>query len=343
MAFYKCSKCNRVWQQPVKTCPYCFIDLKEEKSRNAKVIGVSKVSISTIFHPQVPYYLLILEDNLSNKWVYKSERGMAIGDDFIVEPNSDKDAVSVWRIKYDIADAIEEATDLLGGLNLSAASKVLIMPTLVSPNHAYFRENTSPAFLEGVLDFLIRKGLSKENIKIGTQSFDEILVEASAQKSGLLDVCLKNKMMPIDLAKSNFVKKGNLEISEEVINADLVLNLSMMKIGEASSVDNMFRMLKKENYSAAKYLKSNKEIIDEINKNLSNVLTIGEADWVRRSNGIVTFLGLILSGKNPLNVDSVFNKITRARKMPEILNGVELDDISVVGRTIKEVEYGADL
>jgi uncharacterized protein (DUF362 family) len=342
MAFYKCSKCNRVWQQPVKVCPYCFVELEKLKGKTAKVIGVSKVSIPTIFHPQVPYFLLILEDEFSNKWVYKSEKEMSIGEDFVIEPDENKDAVSIWRIKYDMAEAIEEALNLLGGFVLKTGSKVLVMPMIVSPNHAYFRENTSPDFLGGVIEFLLDKGVKKENIKIGTQSFEAVAVEASAQKSGLIDVCLKNNMMPIDLAKSNFIKRGGLEISEEVINADLVLNLSMMKIGRASSADNIFKILKKDNYEAVKYLKSEKEIIDEISGSVSNILTIGEADSVRRSNGIISYLGIILAGKSPLNVDAVFNRITHAARMPEILSSIAIDNIPVVGRTIKEVEYDVD-
>jgi hypothetical protein len=133
-----------------------------------------------------------------------------------------------------------------------------------------------------------------------------------------------------------------LEISEEVINADLVLNLSMMKIGRASSADNILKMLKKDNYEAARYLRSEKEIIDEINGSVSNILTIGEADSIRRSNGIIAYLGIVLAGKNPLSVDVIFNRITHVIKMPEILSNITIENIPVAGRTIKEVEYDVD-
>jgi len=47
-------------------------------------------------------------------------------------------------------------------------------------------------------------------------------------------------------------KKGDLEISEEVFKVDLILNLPILKIGKASSCENLFFLLKKENYLAQK-------------------------------------------------------------------------------------------
>ncbi len=341
MAFYKCPKCERIWQQPVKTCPYCFVDILKMKGEGAKVIGVSKVDIPTLFHPQTPYFLLVLEDNNGNRWVHKSVKEFKVGDE--VRFNSGKDAVVVWRIKYDIPEAIERTEELLGGLSLDENSKVLVLPTLISPNHTYFRDNTSPEFLKAVLDLLFEKGIRLENLKVGTQSFDEIPIEASAQKSGLLDVCLKRNIIPLDLSKTNFVKQGELEISEEVIKANLVLNLSILKMDKASATENMFRMLKKENYSGLKYLSSDKDIAEELEKSTLNVLTLGEAEFVKRGNKLATFMGLIISGKNALHVDRVFNEVATANAVPEILKDINVEDIKVVGREIREVKYNAEV
>ena len=340
MAFYKCSKCERIWQQPVKICPYCFIDVEKMKSKGAKVIGVSKVDIPTLFHPQTPYFLLVLEDSNGNKWVHKSVKELKIGDE--LKFKSDKDAIAVWRIKYDIPEAIEKTEELLGGLNLNENSKVLVLPTLVSPNHTYSRDNTSQDFLKAVLDLLFEKGIKPENMKIGTQSFDEIPIEASAQKSGLLDVCLKRNIVPLDLSKTNFVKQGNLEISEEVTKADLVLNLAILKMDKASATENMFRVLKKENYSGLKYLSSDKDIAEELGKSISNVLTLGEAEFVKRGNKLAAYMGLIISGKNAMHIDRVFNEIATVNTIPEILKDINIEDIKVVGREIREVKYNAE-
>ena len=72
--FFQCPKCNKVWQYPMEKCPECFLDLERIKSKNIKVIGVSKVTIPTMPHPNVPYFVLLLEDENGNKWVHKSEK-----------------------------------------------------------------------------------------------------------------------------------------------------------------------------------------------------------------------------------------------------------------------------
>jgi len=334
MVFYQCSKCKKIWQQPIGTCPECFSELEKVKTTKAKVIGISKVSISSILHPEVPYFALVLEDELGNKWAHKSFKEYNVGEEINFTTN--ENSVAVWRTKYDLVDSIEKVFSLLS-LSLNENSKIVILPTLVSPNHAYFRENTSPEFLEAVIQFLFEKKIKLENIKIATQSFDEIPIESMAQKSGLLDVCLKNKIMPLDLFKSNFVKKGSLEIAGDVLNADIVLNLSMMKIGKAIASENAYRVLKKENFASLKYLQSEEEIVNELKNNLTNIITLGEADFVQKQNKTIVYPGLILGSKSFLNLDRVFNEIV-ASDIPEILKDIEIQNIEITGRDIKEVK-----
>lgn len=336
MVFYQCAKCKKVWQQPIGICPECFSELEKVKTLKNKVIGISKVGIASTPHPEVPYFALVLEDELGNKWAHKSVKEYAIGEEVVFNPGNDS-SVAIWKNKYEAVDSIERIFNLLN-LSLSENSKIVILPTLISPNHAYFRENTSPEFLDSILKFLFERKIKLENIKIVAQSFNEIPIEGMAQKSGLLDVCLKSKIMPMDLAKLVFVKNGNLEISEEVLNADMVLNLAMMKMEKASATDNVFKLLKKENYSALKYLKSEEEIIDELKGCLSNIVNIGESDFIQRADKTVIYAGLILGSKNFLNLDRVFSEVTTS-KVPEIVKGIDLQNIEIVGRDIKEAKY----
>ncbi|PIV64877.1 MAG: hypothetical protein COS09_02525, partial [Candidatus Nealsonbacteria bacterium CG01_land_8_20_14_3_00_12] len=188
--FYRCSKCKKIWQYPIERCPDCFSDLERIKSEKIKVIGISKVTIPTIFHQKIPYFVLVLEDENGNKWTQKSIKEYKIGDLFKVEPCTDKNAVAIWRIKYDILEAIEKVIELLGGPppNLGWGTKILILPTLVSPKHPYLAINTNPKFLESLIKYLIEIGGDVKNIKVAAQSFDETPIEASAQKSQLLNV-----------------------------------------------------------------------------------------------------------------------------------------------------------
>jgi hypothetical protein len=336
MPFFKCSKCERVWQYPLSECPFCLSELKKMPAEKSKVVSVSKVSMPTIRHPQIPYFSAIIEDENQNKWVHKSINEINEGDELVFEKTTDKNAVAIWRFKYDYEEAFSKAIELIGGLNLSGDSKVLILPSLFSANHPYFRENTSPQLLTGVLEFLKNKGVA--NIKIASQSFSELPIEAMADKSGLLKACLENNITPIDLSKTNFVKQGEFEISEEVQNADIVLNLGMLKAGSAKATENIFRVLKKENYLGQKYLKSEKQIATEMVGVLPNMISIGEAEYIQDREGFISFLGLIFASYNPLNLDRIFNEAIKEEKLSDILDGIEASNIQTAGRNLKELQ-----
>lgn len=359
--FYKCQKCKKIWQHPIEKCPECFLVLEKMKSGKVKVIGVSRVTIPTTFHPKIPYFVLVLEDENGNKWVWKSTREYQIGEEFKTETTADNNSVAIWRIKYDISEGIEKAFELIDGIDINQKlspikqgeagdetlsqrpSKVLILPTLVSPRHPYFAENTSPQFLESFIKYLTERGTKLENIKVVGQSFDEVPIEAAAQKSQLLKVCQDYKILPLDLAKTNFIEKREgdfvFEISEEVFKTDLIVNLPILKIGKTSASENILKFLKKENYLALKYLRSEEEIIENLNKVLPRYFTLAEARSVQKPDQFVAHLNLIFSSFNSSNLDRIFAEVSMTEKLPECLKEVKIEDIPIVGRKIGEVQY----
>lgn len=339
MSFYQCSKCKRIWQYSINECPFCMAPLLKMPTQKQKIVTVSKVFIGTTRHPNTPYSVAIVEDENNNKWVHKSFQEINPGEELVFDSSDNENAVAIWRIKYDYADAIEKLLNLIKGANLSVDSKILILPALFSANHPYFRESVSPQFLAGVFDCLKNQGAKSENIKVASQSFNDLPVEAMAQRSGLLEVCLQEQVTPFDLAKTNFVKKDNLEISEEIINADIVLNLAILKCGNAWATENSFRVLKKENYLGLKYLKSEKEIAEELQKALPNIITLGEAEYVQTADEFISFLGACFAGRNFIHLDRVFNEVVLEKKMPEVLEGVKIEAIPIVGRDIKELQF----
>jgi uncharacterized OB-fold protein len=338
MAFFKCPECKRTWQYPIEKCPDCFSKLERVKSEEGKVIGGGKTTIPSIFHQKVPYFVYVLEDKNKNRWIQKSERELKIGEEIEIEKAKSKDAVAIWRVKYDFFEAIEKLAEILN-LKFEKNSKILILPTLIKDSHSYFRDNTSPEFLESAIQFLVENGVEPKNIKICSQSFDEVEIEKKAQKSGLFEVCQRQKIIPLDLAKGNFVKKGDLEISEEVFKADLILNLPILKMGRATSCENLFFLLKKENYLAQKYLHSDVEIFEKLKNQIPEVLTIGEANRVQNKNGIVHYLNLALASFNSKNLDRVFCEITKEKELPEMVKEVKIESIEILGRKISEVEF----
>ena len=345
--FYQCPKCKKIWQYPIEKCPECFFGLERLASKKVKVIGVSKVNIPTLFHPRVPYFVLVLKDENGNKWVQKSIKEYKIGDVIKYETSHDKSAVAIWRIKYDVLEGIEKVIEFLGGITPHQdfwwGAKILILPTLDAPVHPHLAENTSPQFLESLIKYLIERGVKSENIKVVGQSFDEIPIEFSAQKSQLLRVCQGYKILPLDLAKTNFIKKTQdnftFEISEEVFNSDLILNLPILKVGKLSASENILKFLKKENYLGLKYLYSDDGIMENLNKVLPSYLTIADGQVIQKTNKFTAFLGLTLASFNPLNLDRVFAEITMIGDLPEYLKKVKIDGIPIVGRMVEELQY----
>jgi len=350
MAFFQCPKCKNIWQYPIEKCPDCFLKLEKLSAKKAKVISVSKVAIPTILHPKAPYFVFVLEDENGNKWAQKSIKEYKIGEEVSFKPNPDKNAVAIWRTKYDISEAMEKVIELVGGLRINSQTKILILPTLIAPKHPYLAINTNPKFLDCLIQYLTKIGGGTKNIKIAAQSFDETPIEASAKKSQLLDVCNHRQIIPLDLAKSNFVKKEEngltFEISEEVFNSDLIINLPILKLdtkmGVKGAAENSLKLLKKESYLSLQYLSSQEKIIENVQEVLPNYLTIADAQTIQKTNGFTAFLGLALASFNPLNLDRVFAEICLVKDLPEYLKKIKIEDTPVAGRAILELQYEAD-
>ena len=341
--FYQCPKCRRRWEYPLNECPYDFAPLAIMKSATAKVASSAKVSIATLLHPAPPYYVLLLKDENDNFWVHKSEKEFKLGEEFQTESIPADNAVAIWRVKYNPKEAISKVLELIGGLKVNADSKIFILPTITASSYEYFRDNTSPRFLDAVLSLLVERGVKTANITVGTQSFDEVPLSVAAQKSGLLALAGKYKIMPQDLAEAEYTKMGQFEIVKSASEADLIINLAMEKMGQASSAQNMFRLLKKQNYLGLQYLSSDEEIAKKLEKIFNKMIVIGEAENVQRSCKLTTFLGLVLAAKNPCYLDRVFNEAAQALKLPEIIKNCNMESIAVVGRSIREVQYQAEI
>lgn len=337
--FYQCPKCKKIWQYPVEKCPDCFESLEKMASRKIKVRSVSKISVPSLAHPKTPYFTIVLEDENGNQWVQKSFKEYKKGEEFFYAASNAPGTVAIWRIKYDLAETMEKLIDLLGGLDIKPEMKILVLPTLNSPKHSYFGENTSPEFLEQAIQYLSDKGAKKENILIAGQSFTDVPIEACVQKSGLLDVCRKYGLMPADIAKKSFTKKNELEIVEDVFSAGLIVNLAALKIGQACASENLFKLLKKESYLGLKYLYGQKEIFKKIQTVLPKVLTVAEADRVQTPEKFISFLGLGLAGYDPINIDAVFSQLRPAKALPEILSDAKIGDIPIAGRPIDEAQF----
>lgn len=347
MSFYQCPQCQNRWQYPLFKCPDCFLELKKIDGEKVKVIGVSEVNIPTILHPKTPYFALVLEDEKGNRWVQKSEKGYLIGDEFSLESIQGKAAVAIWRIKYDVPEAIEKVIALVGGIKVKQNTKILILPTLLTPKHPHLAENTSPEFLEDLIKYLLQKGANASCIKVAVQSFNNFPIGVSAQKSQLLRVCQKNKISPLDLSKEGFIKKEvsgfSLEISQQVLDNDLIINLPILKLDTKLKIKgaahNALKFLKKESYLSLQDFHKLQDLLIKVPNILPELLTLAESNVVQKKNKQTVFLGLALASFNPLNLDRVFAEIVMQENLPKYLKDIKIENIPIIGRQIEELKY----
>jgi len=338
MAFFICPNCKRVWGYKIEKCPFCFVDLKREKWNKAKVKGVAQTTIPSLFHQKVPYYVLLLENENQRKFLQKSAKLYYADEIFEIEKAKNKnEAVAIWRKKYDFFEPIEKIFEIFE-ITLKSDQKVSILPTIKKISHPYSRENTSPDFLESVLEFLVELGLKTENIAILVQTFDDTSVIEKLKKSQILQVCEKKKVNFFDISQGKFLEKEGIKVSEKIFEADFVLNLPILNMKEAQSCENLFVLIEKQNFEMLEYFSNKKEIYEKLKLNLLRIFTLAEADQVQNERGVNFYLNLVLGSFNPKNLDAIFYKIVK-RKTPEIINDFETEKIEVAGRKVEEVEF----
>jgi hypothetical protein len=338
MSFFVCPNCKRVWGYKIEKCPFCFVELKREKWKKAKVRCLGQTTVPSLFHQKVPYYVLILETENERKFLQKSVKNYKIDEIFEIEkPKNNEEAVVIWRKKYDFFEPIEKIFEAFE-INLKPDQKILILPTIKKDSHPHSRENTSPEFLESLLEFLFEFGIKPENITVLTQAFDDIPIIEKIKKSHLLKVCEKKKVNFFDIAQGKFLEKDGIKISEKVFEGDFVLNLPILNMREARSCENLFFLIEKQNLEVLEYFSDKKEIFEKLQKNLPKIFTLAEADHIQNERGINFYLNLVLGSFNQKNLDLVFYKIVK-RNLPEIIKDVELEKIEVLGRKIEEVEF----
>ncbi|MBU1197112.1 3-hydroxyacyl-CoA dehydrogenase family protein [Candidatus Micrarchaeota archaeon] len=83
---WTCIPCKRFWHYPLKRCAYCGKDLAEESAKTLTVIGVTEVLVPSVEHPDVPYFVLLLEDEKGFRHLRKSMDPQKVGDVLDVKP-----------------------------------------------------------------------------------------------------------------------------------------------------------------------------------------------------------------------------------------------------------------
>jgi uncharacterized protein (DUF362 family) len=350
-----CDKDNKKWLYPISTCIYCKGPIKKQISKTAKIIGITKVNIPSPMHPIIPYNIVLLEDEYGNRMPKKTMKNYRIGDTFAIEKAKTDSAVIITKVKYYLNDAVKDSLDLLTSLDLEKEDKVLITPCLLEPAYPYQAVNTNPDLLEVIISLLKERGI--EDIAVGTQAMLSNDTAASAKKAGLIDVCKKHQIRIIDFSDREYVETEadgmKFNVAKEILDRK-VINLPVMKInsqiGVSGAMENMIRVTDE---------KTQKEMFsDDIEKTLPKLikavpkfLTVGDATLGMVGQGPTklgepAFLNMVLIGKDPVAIDSVFAEIGMS-PLPKYLKEASKigtgkifsKESEIVGEEVEAIKY----
>jgi len=350
-----CEKCNKKWIHPVDKCLYCNGEIKKQLGTKLKVIGITKVSVPSPPHPITPYNILMLEDEHGNRMPKKTIKDYNIGDSYEDKPDQSENTIAVVKTKYDLYEAVKEALELIGNIEIKDNTKILIKPNLGIPGYAYIGICTNPHVLEALIQYLLDKGAKEENITIAEQSFF-VPLEKIGKKSGIDQIIKKFNINYTDISKTEFEEKKEreftFEVSKIVNDFDLILNVPVIKtdmvVGMDGAFENLTRFLSKKTFDElAKDPKKAVMALSVLPSIFPKFITIGDASIGMQGNGPAMhgepgFFNIIFAARNPVTHDKAVQEVFCLRKLPyvEIAGklGLGESDISKINFTGNELD-----
>lgn len=355
-----CKDCSLVWNYPVKYCTNCGKETSIKKSSKYRIIGFTKVNIPSSGNERTPYYVALMEGENGDKIVKKTFDEPEIGVEFENTIHASRSVVSVWKVKYDVFDSVARVLDLIGGVEASSKSKILIKPNLSFPANACGGVVTNPLVVEGVIRYLLRKGVKNKNLLIGDSCAIGFDMKSAFEKSGIREVCERNDVEFLDLETSGTVTREievaketfSIDFAEEVFKRDLIVNVPVVKThfqaGVSVALKNMKGCVKNK---SKKYMHKFglQKAVAYMNLLLPRYVTVADGTVGLEGFGPSLLgkpadLGLIFASKDPVALDFTVCKLTglepaqymRLASQMGVGNG-NLDEISVIGEEFQAV------
>lgn len=256
----------------------------------------------------------------------------------------------------ELGKMIDEGLNLLGGLAkyVKKDGKVLIKPNLCAIKTWDTGTTTDPNLVEEIVirlkeitnDILI--GESEHSTISAGYAFDTLGYTELAKRHDvkLINLSEKSRLVELDNKEGFFLKK--IALHEELLAADLIINLPVMKTNEISLVTlalkNMFGVLPVR--EKARFHANIHEVIADINKFIKKELIILDGRIAMEGDGPVdgeiVRLDLLVFADDPVASDCIGAKIMGID--PVEVKHIELSEISGVGSSKNiQLKKGEDL
>ena len=323
-----CKDCDKKWIHPVETCIYCNKSIEKQIGQKTKVVGFTKIHIPNPLHPIVPYNVLILEDEHGNRMPKKTIKDYKLGEEYIDKPDSSDNSVSIVKIKYDIYEAVTEALELIGDIDVKGKS-VLLKPNFSVPGYPYLGLGTNPKVLDALITYLKDKGATK--ISMAEQSFF-LPTEKAIAKYEIKELCEKHNVDFIDISKTEFIEKQErefkFEVSKILNDYDILINVPCIKTDMYTNIDgafeNLSRFLSKKSFDEISSDPKKAVLALSVLPNLvPKFITLGDATIGSQGNGPGPtaepgFYNMIFASRNPVVHDKVIQEVFCLRKTPYV-------------------------
>lgn len=350
-----CRKDNKKWIYPVEKCIYCKGPIEKVVSREARVIGITRVNVPSLLHPIVPYNVVLLEDEHGNRMPKKTMKDYRIGDNFRIEKAKGKNAVSIMKVKYDIKEALRESIELIG-FEIAKDDKILIKPSIIEPAYPYQAVNTNPKILEALLEILKEKGIS--DVIVAEQSWPGNDTLASAEKSEIAKVCKKHGCSFVDLRKAQYSEREAEGMRFNIADAAFerkIISVPALKtnsqIGISGAMENMMRVADDKTQEMM-HVNDIEKSLPKLIKALPEFLTIGDGiigmhGQGPTSSGEPAFLSMILASRDCVAMDAVFAEMGMLPK-PEYVKeagilgvgNADIKSIEIIGDDLQAAKFG---
>jgi uncharacterized protein (DUF362 family) len=343
-----CEKDSKKWIYPIKKCIYCKGPITKQKSREAKIIGITKVNIPSPMHPITPYNVILLQDEYGNRMPKKTMKDYKIGDRYIINKAETEGAVVISKIKYDLQETLSESIRLLKSNHIDKDDKILIKPSIIESAYSYQAVNTNPKILEALISYL--KGIGIKDIIVAEQAMIGNDLMSAAKKSGILEVCKNHEIDFIDLRKSEYIGKEfegfKFNIAKEVAERKII-NIPIMKtnsqIGISGAIENMLRVTD-EDTQKRMFAGDIEKNLPKLLKVLPKFLTIADATIGMHGQGPTVlgepaFLNMIFASTDPVAVDTIFVEMGLL-PMPDYLK--EASNLGLGNNNTKTIEVIGD-
>ncbi|MCW4003212.1 MAG: DUF362 domain-containing protein [Candidatus Bathyarchaeota archaeon] len=214
-----------------------------------------------------------------------------------------------------IDDVVERAIDCLS-YDFSGVKNVMIKPNLCYYWNASTGETTDGRVVCSVIKYLKKKIGNDVNITVAEADASAMRTKYAFSILGYNDVCQQNSVELKNLSEGSIVDRTvevgkaslTLPFNEELLNADLVVNVPKLKthnfVGVTCAMKNMFGAISKPRKYV--YHRNIENVIVAANKIVPSDIVVVDGLIVRGS--CPKKLGVIIAGDNALSTDFVAAK-----------------------------------